>query len=127
MGILSKLINAICKKSNVIEKITQKILALQKKVPGGAEHKNIESLFSKCNNTNVNKNKGFTNSIFTEKENLLNINDFMGRQVSSLTGKERNTFSAKALHEGPQNIRRYQLSGGYLESIIKPFNNTFRR
>lgn len=130
MGILSKILGSICKKSNIIEKITQKIFTLQKKVPGASQHKDIKSLLTKSNNTttygSVTKN-GNINSIWTENEKMLNANDWIGKQVNSLMGKEVQTFSTKAVHEGAQNIRRYQLFGGYLESIIKPYNSTFKR
>ncbi len=124
MGILSKILGAVCKRSNIIEKITQKIITLQKKVPGASQHKDINSLLAKSKNTTTAGGATKTrniNSIWTEND----ANDLIGKQVNSLIGKEVQTFSTKAVHEGTQNIRRYQLTGGHLESIIKPFKSTF--
>lgn len=122
MGIISKILIRLCKKTNIVEKITQKVISLQKKVPGSAQHTDINKLFSKSKNapsTGGASNGGYINSIFTQNEKLLNKNDYIGRQVSSMTGKNVQTYSTKAAHEATQDIRRYQLSGGYLESILK--------
>lgn len=121
MGILSKILTAVCKKSNIIEKITQKVFSLQKKVPGASQHKDINSLLAKSKTTTTTS-ASKPNSIWTEKD-MLNANDRIGKQINSLTGKEVQTFSAKAAHEGIQNVRRYQLTEGLLKNILSPYKH----